>query len=78
MELDAEFNEIAYSSDFKILTLASETSLYARIADINCHYLMTLFVCGTQFKHAEEHSNFGRPNLPVNCKIIEKPVEKPF
>ena len=44
MELDAEFNEIAWISDFNMLTLDSETSIYARTADINCHYLMTLSV----------------------------------
>ena len=44
MELDAEFNEIAYISDFKMLTLASGTSIYVRTAEINCHYLMTLSV----------------------------------
>ena len=36
MELDAEFNEIACISDFKMLTLASETSIYARTAEIKC------------------------------------------
>ena len=41
MELDAAFNEIACISDFKMLTLASETSIYA---EINCHYLMKLSV----------------------------------
>ena len=35
MELDAEFNGIACISDFKMLTLASETSIYARTAEIN-------------------------------------------
>ena len=44
MELDAESNEIACISDFKMLTLASETSIYARTAEINCHYLITLSV----------------------------------
>ena len=44
MELDAEFNEIACISDFKMLTLASETSIYARTAEINYHYFMTLCV----------------------------------
>ena len=44
MELDAEFNEIACISDFKMLTLASDTSIYARTAEINCYYLMTLSV----------------------------------
>ena len=45
MELDAEFNEIACISDFKMLTLASETSIYARTAEINnFHYFMTLSV----------------------------------
>ena len=44
MELDAEFSEIAYISDFKMLTLASEISIYARTGEINCHYLMTLSV----------------------------------
>ena len=39
--------EIACISDFKMLTLASETSIFARTAEINCYYLMTLF-CGTQ------------------------------
>ena len=38
-------------SDLKMLTLASETSIFARTAEINCYYLMTLF-CGTQFKCA--------------------------
>ena len=54
MELDAEFNEIACISDFKMLTLASKTSIYARTDEINCHYLITLSVlCGTQCKSAE-------------------------
>ena len=44
MELDTEFNEIACISDFKMLTLASETSIYARTDEIKCHYLMTLSV----------------------------------
>ena len=44
--------ETACISDFKMLTLASETSIYARTAEITCYYLMTLF-CGMQFKHAE-------------------------
>ena len=39
-------------SDFKVLTLANETSIFARTAEINGYYLMTLF-CGTQFKRAE-------------------------
>ena len=42
--VDAEFNEITCISYFKMLTLASETSIYARTADIYCHYLMTLSV----------------------------------
>ena len=44
MELVAKFNEIVCISDFKMLTLAIETSIYARIAEINCHYLVTLTV----------------------------------
>ena len=44
MELDADFNEIACISYFKMLTLASETSIYPRTDEINCHYLMTLSV----------------------------------
>ena len=48
----ARHREIACISDFKMLTLANETSIFARTAEINCYYLMTLF-CGTQFKHAE-------------------------
>ena len=44
MELDAEFNEIACISEFKMLTLARETSIYARTAEVNRHYLMTLSV----------------------------------
>ena len=44
MELDAEFNEIACISYFKMLTFAGETSIYAQTAEINCHYLMTLSV----------------------------------
>ena len=43
MELDAAKSP-ACISDFKILTHASETSIYARIAEINCYYLMTLSV----------------------------------
>ena len=31
MELDAEFNEIACISGYKMLTLASETSTYAEL-----------------------------------------------
>ena len=38
MEFDAEFKEIACISDFKMLTLASETSIYARNAEINSNY----------------------------------------
>ena len=48
----AEFNEIACISDFTMLTLASETSIYARTAEIKCHYLITLSVL--RFKRAEE------------------------
>ena len=44
MELDAEFNEIACISDFKMLMLAVEISIYARTAEINRYYLMTLSV----------------------------------
>ena len=44
MELDAEFNEIACISDFKMSTVVSETSIYARTAEINCRILMTLSV----------------------------------
>ena len=36
MELDAEFNEIACISDFKMLTLGCETSIYAQTAEIKC------------------------------------------
>ena len=36
--------ETACISDFKMLTLASETSIYARTAEINCYYLLTLSV----------------------------------
>ena len=43
MELVAEFNEICIS-DIKMLTFASETSIDARTAEINCNYLMTLSV----------------------------------
>ena len=48
----ARGHEIACISDFKMLTLASETSIIARTAEINYYYLMTLF-CSTQFKRAE-------------------------
>ena len=44
MELDAQFNEITCISDYKMLMLASETSIYARTAEINSHYLMALSV----------------------------------
>ena len=44
MELDAEFNEIACISDFKMLMLASESSIYARSVDIFVYYLMKLSV----------------------------------
>ena len=40
----ARRREIARISVFKMLTLASETSMYARTAEINCYYLMTLSV----------------------------------
>ena len=43
MEFDAEFSEIACISDFKMLMVDSETSIYARTAGINCHYLIILF-----------------------------------
>ena len=36
--------EIARISDFKMLTLVSEISIYARIAELNCYYLTTLSV----------------------------------
>ena len=41
----ARRRENACISDFKMLTLASETSIYARTAEINFHYLMTRTVC---------------------------------
>ena len=44
MELDAELNEIACISDFKMLTVASKTSIYARTAEIYCHILIALSV----------------------------------
>ena len=47
----ARRREIACISDFKMLTLVRETSIYARTAEINGYYLMTLF-CDTQFKRA--------------------------
>ena len=40
----ARRGETACISDFKMLTLASETSIYARTAEINCYYLITLSV----------------------------------
>ena len=40
----ARRGEIAGISDFKMLTLASEISIYVRTAEINCYYLMTLSV----------------------------------
>ena len=43
MELDAAKPPVCIS-DFKMLTLASETSISARTAEINCYYLMTLSV----------------------------------
>ena len=36
MELNAAFNEIACISDFKMLMLASKTSIYVRTAEIKC------------------------------------------
>ena len=53
MELDAEFNEIASISDFKMLTLASETSIYARTNEKLSLFDDTVLCCGTQFKRAE-------------------------
>ena len=44
MELDAEFNYIACISAVEMLTIANETSIYPRTAEINCHYLKTLSV----------------------------------
>ena len=44
MELDGEFNEIACISDFTMLTVASETSIYALTAEIKRHYSMTLSI----------------------------------
>ena len=43
-EFNAEFNEIGSISYFKMLALASETSIYARTAEMYCNYLMTLSV----------------------------------
>ena len=40
----ARLSEIACISDFKMLTLASKTSIYARTAERNIYYLMTLCV----------------------------------
>ena len=40
----AQRREIACIFDFNLVMLASETSIYARTADINCYYLMTLSV----------------------------------
>ena len=40
----ARRREIICISDFKMLTLASETSIVARTAEINCYDLMTLSV----------------------------------
>ena len=44
MKLSTRNGARRYISDFKMLTLASETSIYARTAEINCYYLMTLSV----------------------------------
>ena len=40
----ARRGEITRISDLKMLTPASETSIYARTAEINCYYLMALSV----------------------------------
>ena len=40
----ARRREIACISYFEMLTFASENSIYARTAEINCYYLMTLSV----------------------------------
>ena len=40
----ARRGETACISDFQMLTLACETSICARTAEINCYYLMTLSV----------------------------------
>ena len=40
----ARRREIACISDFKMVTLASETSICARTAEVDCYYLMTLSV----------------------------------
>ena len=40
----ARRGETACIFDYKMLTLASETSIYARTAEINCYYLMTVSV----------------------------------
>ena len=40
----ARRGETACISDFKMLTLASETSIYARTAEINYYYFTTLSV----------------------------------
>ena len=40
----ARRREIACISDFKMLSLARETSIYARTAEINCYYLVILSV----------------------------------
>ena len=43
MELDVAKSPVGGPiSDFKMLTLASETSIYGRTAEINYYYLMTL------------------------------------
>ena len=41
----ARRGETACISDFKMLTLASETSIYARTAEINCYYTVCFAVC---------------------------------
>ena len=44
MELDSAKSPVGPISDFKMLTLASKTSIYARTAERNSYYFMTLSV----------------------------------
>ena len=72
----ARRREIAGISDFEMLALASETSIYARTAQINCYYLMTLSVFGAQLKRAVVNKNVG--NFPVNWPKLLGPFQNCF
>ena len=64
-------------SDFQMLMLASDTSIYARTYEINCHYLMTLSFFAVRNLNVRSKTSviFQLPG-PNNRKYRGKPFRK--